>query len=140
MNQLRNVPFYTEYLSNELNRRKQNNSRYSLRAFARQLGLDASALSRILAGKQNLSVQGCLKIVEKLEISDQELNLFLNSVADEKKRRVGIALERGLQGPLLSTEGGGQVIFKQVSGLETGSNAPMIAPRQLEQVIYSRVA
>jgi uncharacterized protein (TIGR02147 family) len=50
-----NVPDYVATLVQEFSNRSQNNSRYSLRAFARDLTLDPAQLSRILRRKKNLS-------------------------------------------------------------------------------------
>ena len=46
---------FRRYLQAELARRCAQNQRYSLRAFARTLGVDHSTLSQILRGKRNLT-------------------------------------------------------------------------------------
>lgn len=76
--------FHIQVLQSELTRRKLKNSRYSLRAFAAQLEMHPSALSRILAGKQELSLQGALSVIEKLSMTEQEKHQFVASVAQEK--------------------------------------------------------
>lgn len=50
----------------ELTRRKERNGAYSLRSFARDLGLSAASVSNVLAGKQGLSVVAARKISEAL--------------------------------------------------------------------------
>jgi transcriptional regulator with XRE-family HTH domain len=85
---LQGKPFHVSFLANELERRKRSNPKYSLRAFARQLALDASALSRLISGKQEFSVHLCRRILTKLKFSEEERLLFIRSVGEEKKQRV----------------------------------------------------
>ncbi len=80
-------PFYVEFLKAELERRKAKNARYSLRAFASALEMHPSALSRILNGQQELSLQACLTAIPKIKMVDEEKRLFLASVAEEKMYR-----------------------------------------------------
>ncbi len=78
-------PFHLARLEDELAERTRASSRYSLRAFARSLGVDAGALSRIFSQKQNLSLKLAHKVALELALAPQERSLFLNSVAEEKK-------------------------------------------------------
>ncbi len=80
-------PFYIKRLQHEINVRKELNPRYSLRAFARYLGLGPSTLSRILLNQQELSQAVCKNILTKLKFNHEETMLFISSVAEEKKRR-----------------------------------------------------
>lgn len=64
------------WLQRQFTERCKRNSRYSLRAFANTLELDASSLSQILSGKRNLSKKGIKKICEKLSVSPKELQMF----------------------------------------------------------------
>ena len=41
-------PYYLEYLQGMLEQRSRKNARYSLRSFARDLGIDAGTLSTLL--------------------------------------------------------------------------------------------
>ncbi len=74
----------SELLGKEFSRRKQRNTSYSLRAFARDLRLSPSRLSEVLNGKEGLSektvdgIAGALtkKIVEKKFIKDLVLAEF----------------------------------------------------------------
>ena len=79
------MPFYVMYLCEELDRRIEGNSQYSLRAFARFLDIDASFLSKVLARKQVLSLKKVEAIVEKLGLSEEQRKKFIVSVADEYK-------------------------------------------------------
>lgn len=78
-------PFHIELLASELFRRKKRNPRYSLRAFAHALGIDPGALSRILAGKKQISLAITRKIIRVLQLTPEEKEVFLISVAQEKK-------------------------------------------------------
>ena len=57
---------YREILINELEQRQLNNENYSLRAFARDLGVAPSRLSEILRGKQGLSRERARQVSKKL--------------------------------------------------------------------------
>jgi uncharacterized protein (TIGR02147 family) len=53
-------------LQHEFSRRCRSNEQYSLRAFARQTGLDPSTLSQILAGKRKISEKMIHRISEEI--------------------------------------------------------------------------
>lgn len=59
-------------LLQELTKRQTRNSAYSIRAFARDLGLGVTSLSDVLAGKRSLSKTNIEKVLEKLLISPLE--------------------------------------------------------------------
>lgn len=77
--------YHVEFLRSELERRKAKNSRYSMRAFASFLEIHPSALSRILNGLQEISLQVALLVLKQLKMTDAEKRLFLASVAEEKR-------------------------------------------------------
>ena len=64
-------------LQRELERRCQSNPRYSLRAFAKALGMSPTALSFVLNGKRPLSKKATEKAVNTLSLSQEECALFL---------------------------------------------------------------
>lgn len=74
---------YKDYLKEELNKRMNVNSRYSQRAFARDLGLSAGELSEILKGKRNLSLKKALIIADGLGLSSFEIENFVELLATE---------------------------------------------------------
>lgn len=84
-------------LESELLRRKEKNPRYSLRALASFLKLDPSALSRILAGKQELSIQTALQIIKKLKLSVQDQERFITSVAESRYQITLSSLSQALE-------------------------------------------
>ena len=92
MHSASHAPYHVRFLNDELSRRKNRNPRYSLRAFAQFLKLDPAALSRINNGKQELSLQACLNIVQKLNLLGDDKQRFLDSVASEKLKRATFLL------------------------------------------------
>lgn len=78
-----NFTDYRSFLKDEMLRRQSHNPRYSLRAFARDLGLSASHLAEIFSGKHGLSTTSAKKLVESLKLSDQSSSYFLALVASE---------------------------------------------------------
>jgi len=77
--------FHINILNEEFSRRVEKNTRYSMRAFAKQLEIHPSALSRILAGKQRMSTGSALTISNKIGLSGDTCRLFLQSVIEEQK-------------------------------------------------------
>ncbi len=71
---------YTDILKSALEERMAANSSYSLRAFARDIGVQASNLSNIFNGKKGLSESKALEICEKLGLSDKESCHFCDLV------------------------------------------------------------
>lgn len=60
-------------LQDQLSKRKERNKFYSLRAFARDLGIGSTTLSDVLAQKRQLSKSNIIKISEKLSLSPLEI-------------------------------------------------------------------
>ncbi len=75
------------WLQRQFTERCKRNSRYSLRAFAKNLGMDHSSLSQILSGKRSLSKKSTQILCTKLSANSKELQLFglaeQDSAADE---------------------------------------------------------
>lgn len=65
------------YLQTELTQRCKRNPRYSLRAFAEYLQMDASSISQIISGKRRASTKVIEKIAERLSIHPEQKALFL---------------------------------------------------------------
>lgn len=64
------------WLQKQFTDRCQKNPRYSLRAFAGLLGVDASTISQILSGKRSLSKKGLVSICEKLSATPKDLKVL----------------------------------------------------------------
>ena len=78
---------HLQILHTEFLRRKSRNPRYSLRAYATQLEIHPSAMSRILASKQDLSLASAQIILNRLTMEPDEKRAFILSVAEEKYDR-----------------------------------------------------
>jgi len=63
-------------LQREYLKRKGKNPAYSLRAFAKFLGIGVASLSSFLAGKRNLSKKNMMKIATRLGLSPMDLEFF----------------------------------------------------------------
>ncbi|MEQ1876140.1 MAG: TIGR02147 family protein [Bdellovibrionia bacterium] len=61
-----------QFLSEELARRQKANPRYSLRAFARHVGLSPGELSELLNDKRKLSVKSAVRIARALSLNTTE--------------------------------------------------------------------
>lgn len=71
---------YLRILQNEFHQRKQKNKKYSLRAFAKFLGVSHALLSQVFLKKKGLSPKMADKISVKLALSHLERNIFISSV------------------------------------------------------------
>lgn len=80
-------PTYRDMLKGELERRRARNESYSLRAFARDISLHSSDLSRVINGKKSLAVRTAVTIVGTLDWPESDKRAFLDSVVDEVRRR-----------------------------------------------------
>lgn len=91
------TPFHLKCLADELKRRQERNPRYSLRSYARSLSIDPSSLSRMLNGKQDLSLHLGAKVIQQLSLSEEQAQAFVRSVADEARDRALAFLSRSLE-------------------------------------------
>lgn len=76
---------YKNLLKRELQRRKKSHHS-TLRSFAVELGLDPALLSRVLTGKQDLSLSSAKKVALALKLTVTQQRAFLESVADARKQ------------------------------------------------------
>ncbi len=67
---------YQSVIEYEFNIRNKRNPKYSLRAYARDLGLTPSQLSEVLSYKQGLSTQKAVTIAKKLGYRDRKITWF----------------------------------------------------------------
>jgi uncharacterized protein (TIGR02147 family) len=77
---------YRDWLKQEFSDRCRRNSRYSLRAFARDLQFLPSRLSDVLNGKQGLSAKTASQLAQRLGLSPQETQKFVAMVEAEDAR------------------------------------------------------
>ena len=71
--------FHIHLIREQLSKRQKANPSYSLRAFARDLGMDPSTLSAILKGKRAFPVKSCEQISQALNLSPMEKQYFFES-------------------------------------------------------------
>lgn len=77
---------YHEILQTEFDRRKFANSAYSLRAFARDLGLSAPRLSQIMTKKSALSLENATEVASKLKLPEDKRKWFCASAGAASAR------------------------------------------------------
>ncbi len=66
-----------EVMRRVLLERRTKNSKYSLRAYARDLAIDSSTLAQILHGKRGLPMGRVKDVAERLRLSADESQLFM---------------------------------------------------------------
>lgn len=77
---------YRDFILNEYGSRQFRNKAYSMRAFARDIGLKQSTLSRILNHQIGLSVGAAKSLVKKLSLTEIEEEIFLALVESKHSR------------------------------------------------------
>jgi uncharacterized protein (TIGR02147 family) len=80
-------PYYLEFLRGMLEQRSRKNARYSLRSFARDLGIDAGTLSTLLKESRPLSLRMAEKILDRARASSGERRRVMWSVVESQKQR-----------------------------------------------------
>ena len=78
---MENTKYEYQYIIQEEFAKKQNrNTSYSLRSYAKYLDISPGALSQILAGKKFLTFELADKIINKIELTPQEIKAFWKSI------------------------------------------------------------
>lgn len=75
------------WLQTEFSQRSRSIPKYSLRAFARDLKMDASSLSQIMSGKRKVSVKVVLHVTGLLKVEDGLKFAFLQDCLDAKSKK-----------------------------------------------------
>ncbi len=83
----------TQFLHDEFERRVRKNSRYSLRAFARSLDLNAAELSQVFRGSRRLSWKSAVRVSKAMGLTPAESKHLLMLLQNEKGRKIGLDLE-----------------------------------------------
>jgi hypothetical protein len=65
-----------EHLERELQRRRHKNPRYSMRSFARYLGLHHSSLSRLIAARSAASETTVRQVGQRLGLSEVDISVL----------------------------------------------------------------
>ena len=74
-------------LREELSRRCKENQLYSMRSFAKHLGVNPGTLSLILSGKRAPSIKMTEQILDNIDLSPDQKSTFFNSVIEIQKNR-----------------------------------------------------
>ena len=81
---------FRTFLEHELARRNSVNPNYSLRAFARDLGVDSSFLSKLLNGKRSMTVRTIINLAPRLSLPEAEVQDFIQK-ANGRRRRYSVS-------------------------------------------------
>jgi transcriptional regulator with XRE-family HTH domain len=79
---------YRRWLEQEYLERRSRNRLYSIRSFARQLGVSKTSLAEVLAGKRDLSKKNALLVAARLHLSPSEKTALLDAVSRTRGRPV----------------------------------------------------
>ncbi len=73
-------PFYLAKLRQDLSKRQRTNPSYSLRAYARDLGIPASTMSQVLLGNRPLPFKNFDQVISGIRLNSRERTLFFDSL------------------------------------------------------------
>jgi len=77
----KDTDLYIKFINREYLRRLDINPRYSLRAYSKFIRIDIGTLSQVLSNKRTLSLKKAKIVLSKLDLSINDQNLFLSSLA-----------------------------------------------------------
>jgi transcriptional regulator with XRE-family HTH domain len=83
-----------QFLKDELSRRVAKNPRYSLRSFAKSLGLSHTTLSLALSGKRPLSRKAALQIAERLGLEPDAAAAFVGSNPQFRQHGMPVSFQK----------------------------------------------
>lgn len=76
--------YYIDKLKDDLSIRQRSNKQYSMRSYAKFLGIHSSTLSQVISGKRNLPLKSIHDIALKLKLGPKERTLFFESIYKKK--------------------------------------------------------
>lgn len=76
--------FYQAKLKEALSLRQRENPQYSLRAYARDLGVHPGTLAKVIKGERPLPVKTSKVVLEKLKLGPKDRTLFMESLLRRK--------------------------------------------------------
>lgn len=80
---------FQKILKNKYQLRAEKNKKYSLRAFAKDIGISVSLLSEVLNGKKGLSPRTATEVAKKIGLTEVEQSYFCDLVSSEHARNEG---------------------------------------------------
>lgn len=106
---------YIDFLKNEFTSRKLTNGSYSLRAFARDIGLSPSSLSLILKGSQGLSVERAHKIAHSIGMTERQKAFFCDLVESQHGRSYKSRNEASKRLALINSKSNNEISLESFS-------------------------
>lgn len=76
--------YHIRRIKEELSLRQRHNAHYSLRAFARDIGVHPATLSQIMKGKRPLPFKDSVSVIENLRLGPKDRTLFMESLMKVK--------------------------------------------------------
>jgi uncharacterized protein (TIGR02147 family) len=76
--------FYQSKIKECLSLRQRDNSNYSLRAYARDLGVHPGTLAKVIKGERALPIKSSQIVINKLKLSPKDRTLFMESLLRRK--------------------------------------------------------
>ena len=76
--------YYLAKIKEDLSKRQRSNPHYSLRAYARDIGVHPATLSQIIKGNRPLPLKNSSQVLEKLNLGPKERTLFMESLLKSK--------------------------------------------------------
>lgn len=89
--------YYIHKIREELSVKQRTNPVYSLRAYARDIGVHHATLSQILRGKRPLPLKDATTVCKKLNLGPKEKTLFMESLLRSKTSLDDIKIEENDQ-------------------------------------------
>jgi uncharacterized protein (TIGR02147 family) len=86
------LSYHARVLKEVYDYKKSKNASFSLRAYAKYLGVNSPTLSHVLNGKRALSIDEGVIALEKLNLSNTEKDRFLASLVKEKSKLDSISM------------------------------------------------
>ena len=78
---------YQKLIVDKLAERKQKNPLFSLRALAKAVNISPGQLSSLIHGRRNLTPNLASKLIQKLELSEEDAEIFLRDLLPNPVRR-----------------------------------------------------
>mgnify|MGYP002624441419 CR=1 FL=1 len=78
--------YYISKIKEELTQKQKHNPHYSLRAYARDLGMHPATLSQVIKGTRPLPLKNSLNVTRKLALGPREKTLFMESLLRSKTK------------------------------------------------------
>jgi uncharacterized protein (TIGR02147 family) len=89
--------YYVQKIKHELSIKQKANTTYSLRAYARDIGVHHATLSQVMRGKRPLPLKDATGVCEKLRLGPKERTLFMESLMKAKTNLDDIKIDENYE-------------------------------------------